>query len=145
MNHPRAVAGPLTGAILLSMSAMAADPASTAAQPLRARLDLKPAPITQILTQAQIDEVLSRAVERRHIEEVEVESSRLAEPRFDGYIPTGLAAAFWAADHPTGFWKLFAPMQVQRTSTAFRFNPTHPSQSAPGIAAMSGEVHRVDR
>ena len=150
MLHLRSAVRPLAMALplILSVSVMAAEPAliAVSAKPV-STLDLSTPPITEVLTQKEIDEVLSRTFEPRRLEEVEVNRSRVNDPTRDDYIPPGFAALFWAAGKPSGFWKLFTPMLVQKPHDDI--NPTnHPTnlgQPAPGIPAMAGEGRPFDR
>jgi len=154
MSHPRIarVARGLligTASLLLCVAAVAADSGAVATAAVAAKpkatpaLDLRTPPITETLTQEQIDQVINKAVEPRHVEEVEVDSSRMRDPDMQGYIPPGFASLFWAMGRPAGLWRLFTPMLVQKTHTEST-NPTNPSQPAPGIPGMAGEMHKVD-
>jgi hypothetical protein len=142
----------LTGAapLLLSIAAMAAEPGTVAAATVASKpaaatpaLDLRTPPITETLTQEQIDTVLSKAVEPSRVEEVEVENSRMRDPDMQNYIPEGFASLFWAMGKPSGMWRLFTPMLVQKTHNDIS-NPTNPAQPAPGIPPMAGEMTKVD-
>jgi len=151
MSRSRMFARLLTGAapLLLSIAAMATEPATVAAAAVAAKakatpsLDLRTPPITDTMTQEQIDAVLAKTVEPRNLEEVRVDSSRMRDPDMEDYIPPGFASLFWALGHPSGLWRLFTPMLVQKTHTG-NVNPTNPSQPAPGIPGMAGEMRKVD-
>ena len=150
MLHPRLVHRMSLSAmpLVLSFSVLAAEPLLTGAftskqAPPPVALDLRTPPIQEILTQAQIDEVLARTFEPRHLEGVEVDRSRINDPNSEDYIPPGFAALFWAAGRPSGLWKLFTPMLAQKARDDI--NPTNPSQPAPGIPAMAGEGRPFDR
>lgn len=154
MSHSRiarVARGLLTGTapLLLSLSVLAAEPGAVATAAVAAKskatpaMDLRTPPITETMTQEQIDAVLNKAVEPRHVEEVEVDSSRMRDPDMQDYIPPGFASLFWALGRPAGLWRLFTPMLVQKTHTD-NVNPTNPSQPAPGIPPMAGEMHKVD-
>ena len=107
------------------------------------KLDLRTPPITETMSQEQIDSVLNRAVEPSRVEEVEVQNSRMRDPDMQDYIPPGFASLFWAMGKPSGMWRLFTPMLVQKTHYE-NINPTNASQPAPGIPGMAGEMQKVD-
>jgi hypothetical protein len=138
--------------LLFAVSALAAEPAvaATAASAVKPKatpaLDLRTPPITETMTQAQIDDVLAKAVEPRHVEEVEVDSSRMRDPDMQDYIPPGFASLFWALGRPSGLWRIFTPTLVQKThsESITPATSTGPSQPAPGIPAMAGEMPKVD-
>lgn len=148
---PRARA--VCGAIVFGSLATAAPPYAADTKPVAAALppaatrhvplDLSTPPLDEILTQAQIDEVLSRTFVLHDIEEVEVDRSRVYDPQTGTYIPPGFAALFWAAGEPSGIWRLFAPRLTQRAR--YMINPTNGAQPAPAIPAMAGEPHHYDR
>jgi hypothetical protein len=106
-------------------------------------LDLRAPPIENVMTQAQIDEVLARTFAPHDIEEVEVGRSRVHDPDSEDYIPEGLASLFWAANHPSGLMRLFMPRQ-NRPSRAI-IDATRQGGPPPAIPAMAGEDRRYDR
>ena len=129
--------------LVLSFSAMAADPPAATATPVstKSTLDLRTPSINKVMTQQQIDAVLSPTY-RTNLEEVEVDSRRLYDPNGE-YIPGGFAALLWGARRPSGLLRLFTPRLVQKTQESI--NPTNPRQPAPGIPAMAGEGRPYDR
>jgi len=146
MMHFRLTArlGLATLPLVLSFSVMAADPSAAAtATPVstKSTMDLRTPSITKVMTQQQIDAVLSPTY-RTNLEEVEVDSRRLYDPNGE-YIPGGFAALLWGVRRPSGLLRLFTPRLVQKTQESI--NPTNPSQPAPAIPAMAGEGHPYDR
>jgi hypothetical protein len=143
----------IAAAPLLPVIAVAADAPSTAAamkQPNEPAgststlpLDLRTPPIEDVLTQAQIAEVLARTFAPRNIEGVEVDSSRMRDPDSEDYIPPGFAALFWATGNPSGLARLFMPQQ-NRPSRAI-VDATRPAGPPPAIPAMAGEPVHYDR
>ncbi len=117
----------------------AAQPPATASQPL----DLRAPPIENVMTQAQIAEVLAHTFAPGDIEEVEVGSSRVHDPDSEDYIPPGFASLFWAFGHPSGLMRLFMPQQ-NRPSRAI-VDATRQAGPPPAIPAMAGETRRYDR
>ena len=94
-----------------SNGAQAPDPSMRAAH----RLNLRLPDITTILSQEQIDSVLSKVADRDTLEEVEVEGSRLQHviPATPDIWP-GIAAPVWALLHPLQSWRIFAPIPPDR-------------------------------
>ncbi|HEY4368107.1 MAG TPA: hypothetical protein VGN07_12820 [Steroidobacteraceae bacterium] len=98
------------------------------------RLDLRAPDITKVFSPAQLNEVLSKALDPR-IEEVEVEGRRSGQP-VPPSSPTvwpAIAAPFWAVMHPTQSWRIVAPMPPDQASRVGNAAPdaTDPSRAVP--------------
>jgi len=93
------------------------------------RLDLRAPDITKVFSEAQLQQVLSKALDPS-IEEIEVQGRRSGQP-LPPSTPTvwpGIAAPFWALTHPTDSWRIIAPMppdQANRTGSE-TYDATHP-------------------
>jgi len=103
-------------------------------------LNLRLPDITTLFTQAQIDQVLSKSVDRDTIEEVEVEGSRLRIPPSSPQVWGGLAAPVWAVMHPTQAWRILAPIPPDRAQYIGNEVPDatdsfRPVSQPPGIAS----------
>jgi hypothetical protein len=72
-------------------------------------LDLRPPDITKLYTSRQLADLLED-LEKKHIEEVEVEGARVPPPTFTPRVWPAIAAPFWALLHPTQAWRIFAPI-----------------------------------
>ena len=110
----------------------AADPPKPAAAMAPKRLDLRAPDITKLFSEAQLKEVLSKALDPR-IEEVEVEGRRSNEalPPSSPNVWGGIAAPFWALAHPTQAWRILAPMPPDQASRVGNDAPdaTDPSRA----------------
>ncbi|HWK74282.1 MAG TPA: hypothetical protein VNQ81_08425 [Povalibacter sp.] len=97
-----------------SHAGTANDPPRTEASPVRKPLDLRPPDITTLLSQAELDRILSRIVEE-NIEEVEVQRERTKAPNLGTpAVPLGIASPFWAIAHPLQAWRIFTPIPPDR-------------------------------
>ena len=104
------------GAVAAAEDKPVAEPPKPAATVPR-RLDLRAPDITKLFSEAQLKEVLSKALDPR-IEEVEVEGKRSGEP-LPPSSPTvwpAIAAPFWALMHPTQSWRILAPLPPDQAS-----------------------------
>lgn len=79
-------------------------------------LDLRAPDITKIFTPEQLNQVLSRTIDRENIEEVEVEGVRSKQPTppSSPAVWGAIAAPFWALLHPTQAWRIIAPIPPDR-------------------------------
>lgn len=90
------------------------DPPQAAAIAARKPLDLRPPDITTLLSQAELDRILSRIVEAS-IEEIEVQRERTRSPNLGSpAVPLGLASPFWAIANPLQAWRIFTPIPPDR-------------------------------
>jgi hypothetical protein len=124
-------------ACLLTLSDVAAaedkpaDPPKPAAVAPK-RLDLRAPDITKVFSDAQLKEVLSKALDP-HIEEVEVEGKRSSGPLppSSPSVWGGIAAPFWALMHPTQSWRILAPLPPDQ---AVRVGNNAPDATDPSRA-----------
>lgn len=97
-----------------SGSGTAQGPLQAQASPVRRPLDLRPPDITTLLTQAELDRLLSRIVEE-NIEEIEVQRERTRAPDLGSPdVPLGIVSTFWAIAHPLQAWRILAPIPPDR-------------------------------
>lgn len=138
--HASAADAPVTASVAANQDSGKGEETQRAAEQ---RLDLRTPAIGDVMSPAQIEEVLRRTMEPRDIEEVEVGRTRVYDPETEHYIPPGFASLFWAAGQPSGLWRLFTPRLATRSRD--NIHSMHGSQPAPGIPAMSGEPHAYDK
>ena len=117
-----------TRAVAATVATAAPPSAAVPATPPK-RLDLRAPDITKVFSQAQLQQVLSKALDPS-IEEIEVQGRRSGQP-LPPSTPTvwpAIAAPFWALMHPTEAWRIIAPMppdQANRTGSE-TYDATHP-------------------
>lgn len=92
-------------------------PATTEQEDAAPRLDLKPAPVTELLPAALPAPAAGES--EPSVADVEVTETRLATPASTPEVPPGIFAIFWALGRPLDSWRIFVPMGFEQ---AARFN-----------------------
>ena len=99
------------------------------------RLDLRPPKVTEVFSQATIDQALRSTPDTRTLEEIEVEGRRDAIPPRTPDIWPGPFSIFWAMFNPSQSWRILLPLPPDQ---AAQFSGPPPSATDPYRPVMRG-------